>query len=159
MIFHSVIFLEWVSLRAELEDHQRAGSRGCTCLVAHPHTSCIHFTSGFPGQLTCCMCRQCVPALMCQLHTCCAGGQQMINRHGFISLQHWTCACPLGGGQDSFLSHSCWSSPRECGKMEKRVLHYCQLPLTTGGTTPFHFRCSGSLLAKDAAFLSSVEKG
>lgn len=124
---HSMSFLEWVSLRAELKAHWRAGSRGCTCPVAHPRSPYIHFTFGFPGQLG-------YHALMGQLHTLChAGGQQMINRHVFISLQHQTCACPLGGRQDSFPSHLCWPSPREC-RSGRRALHYCQPPLT--GTTP-----------------------
>lgn len=59
---HSMSFLEWVSLRAELKAHWRAGSRGCTCPVAHPRSLCIHFTFGFPGQLR-------YQALMGQLHT------------------------------------------------------------------------------------------
>lgn len=109
---HSMIFLEQVSLRVELKAHQRAESRGCKCPVAHLHSHCIHFTFGFPGQLRC-------HALMGQLRTHHAAGQQMINRYVFISLQHCTCACPLGGRQDSFLSHLWWPSLRECGEAEK----------------------------------------
>lgn len=130
-----MIFLEWVSLRVELKNHQRAGSRRCTCPVAHPHSSCIHFTFGFPSQCRC-------HALVGQVHSCHAGGQQMINRHVFhlptaldlcMSLERQAGLLPL-----SLVLALTW----RMWKSGKRVLHYCQARLT--GNSPLIFLISAS---------------
>lgn len=122
-------FLEWVSLRAELEDHQRAGPRECTCPVAHPCSPCIHFTSGFPGSSG--TMRWCAS----YTHAVLVASRQST---GMSSSPYSTGPAHVPWEADSTPSFLTFAGPRlENVAKWKRVLHYCQLPLTTQGTGPF----------------------